>query len=476
MTEGGSTDALVRARLGKGTSKSSSSMTALADISPKASSIAPLEEWSAGDADSENLFLFDGSSATDEQCVEHFMTLSSWYPGHETLRTETDITNLLASLVATGKDAKSLTSFDDMGSLIAQVKEEVDASIGPRDRSTLKELWSLAKRYEQDLLRQDSNDFDQEIDDDDDSARQTPKRKKRKAPSRSRSRGRDIKSLTKALRKSRKNSSSDSESSDVRTCVPSLLRKASISLLQPEQFANAKTLKKLVRTLKEKRVSSETYDVFYPQYVGEGQPSDVKKTLVKNREKAASQSALTLFEDVTCFWVSHTLGGEVSCEAILAHMLILFKLVHKHSSVFACRYARLFLAKVQDKCRYSDSFKLSEALASLDSVLYTQLCDELKSGKSTGRNSEDSAKGKGKGKKGKGKRGIRPLSTPLAPPPPQANPLARTKKKVCFFHNPQKGGVCRFGSACSDEHLNTNDPALAKRFADALKASGKKVW
>ena len=95
------------------------------------------------------------------------------------------------------------------------------------------------------------------------------------------------------------------------------LKKASVTLLDPDQFANAKTLKKLVRTLKEKRISSDTYDLFYLQYVGEGQPSDARKTILKNREKASAHSAFTLFEDVMCFWVSHTLGGEVSFEAIV---------------------------------------------------------------------------------------------------------------------------------------------------------------
>ena len=451
---------------------SSSSAQPLMVANPKATSAPPPSEALEDDHDRSAVLLeFDGSSAGAVECLEHFMELSSWYPGHNTLRTEADFKALLETINATGRDVKSLAMFDDFASLLDQVQTIEQNTLTPRNRSTLKDLWNLAKRFEQDILCQDSlGQPGEEAADSASDDHRTP-RKRRKA-SRSRSRGRSnrrhMKSLVKAMRKSRKDSSSDSESSDVRRSVPSLMKKASVTLLDPDQFANAKTLKKLVRTLKEKRISSDTYDLFYPQYVGEGQPSDARKTILKNREKASAHSAFTLFEDVMCFWVSHTLGGEVSFEAIVAHMLILFKLVHKHSSAFACRYARLFLSRQQDKCRYSTDWDLSLSLCKLDTELYTQLCDEIHSTTPPPR-LPWSSKGKGKGKKGKGK-GKQAL--PPVPPPPSGAPNSREKKRVCFYHNPLKGLTCRFGAKCSDEHLNTHDPKELKRFQDASKAAG----
>ena len=179
------------------------------------------------------------------------------------------------------------------------------------------------------------------------------------------------------------------------------------------------------------------------------------------------------------FWNSHLLGGKATPEAIIAHLMLLFRLMQRHGAVFSCRYARLFLANTQDTARYSPDIDLCKLLAEKDQVLYSELCDESRKGagkgSGSGKNSGGSERpdpprprspssGKGKGKKGKKGKG------PSFPPHPPAVPSE--KKHVCLFHNPKERSYCRKGSACPDEHLNTNEPHLFTRWFNAAKIMG----
>ena len=435
---------------------------------------------------------FSGENQSSDDVIQHFMTASSTQPGHGTIRTEESMQRTVELLPDGIRDTYSITSFEDSDSFldacnafrIQESLEELDRS----DARLLKDLHKLCHRVVQSI---EDGTFEKSESD-----------QRSRSRSRSRSRRKSDNRLSKEIRKLRKSrhgkSRSDSVSSgeDIRKRIPRKIKEAGITLVEPNSLANAKTFDKFIRGLKNSDFPIQDFDSFYPEYVGEGLPTEVKNDKRNQRYKQSAKKPIAFFETVTCLWSTHTLNGKISFEGIVAHLLLLFQMIANHGTAFTCRYERLLYSKIADKCRFTTFDSYDSFLKSIDDTVFKQAekmtSVNLQSDNSTNDNSGSPSGSKSGGKSGgkAGKYGSpsqtgNPRQITRAEPKSGPSPKGGGKKSapqssndasrrhICLFHDPRNGKSCRFGDSCRDIHLNTNLESDLRRFQGAAEASNR---
>ena len=431
------------------------------------------------------VFDFDSTGQSIEAITEHFWFASSFFPGHGTVRKKKDILHS----IETFKDVEDLMSIPSMIALDDNAIQTYTGAIeNKKARHVMQELIRLAFKT---LEAVNEGSFG---------------KKHSTQPSKNED---TIQALTTVMSKlvkrkrSKSGDSEDSESGETRKTLPVKLKSCAINLIKPENFANSKAMKALIRDLKSFKVCDQDVDTFIPEYVGRGLPISAKKEAKSSRIQDNSRKPIAFLETILTFWTSHVVGEVVTFESVVAHMLILFQLVSTHSVQHAFQYERFFISKLSDESKYDNTIDIPTKLATIDDTILTK-CNALYGPPIQSSTKKSSANPNSTNNNSTNKRKSRTDSDDSPPAPNKKKNHSNLKDekhsrsskgkadsskniqhsiqsypkipkpRVCFNHDPRAGKTCRFGDKCRDIHLNTTRDDQFRRFKDAKQSADAK--
>ena len=238
-------------------------------------------------------------------------------------------------------------------------------------------------------------------------------------------------------------------------------------------FTDAKKLDSLHRQVSERKgsfVAHVGFEEWAPQWLGLDASSSARRALFNKRAKnMESSSSVDFISNILTFWLSHSAAGAVSLLSVFAHIMVILKMCHDHSSKFAIRYERRLVIRVQELLRIDSSVNIDSKISFLDPGIVTTL--ELEDARQwsgpraphsqplpTARTTrKDETKPRDDSKK-------RPLKDSVR----LDNSVK--KKYVCFDHDPASKATCS-KTKCTFEHLDTTKPDLRARWLQAKAAA-----
>ena len=199
-------------------------------------------------------------------------------------------------------------------------------------------------------------------------------------------------------------------------------------------------------------------ELWQPAWVGAQLPASERRAELSKRTESRAQSTARLVGTSAAYWLAHAAVGQVSVQAVLAHVLLICRLCDEHGLPFANRYLSQLLGSLQARIDDGVRFDVDEAISAIDiDVLRLASVPPHQADRpplGVGAGPGDEAQGPGAG-------GTAPRGPPEATAPP------RDKKKICFAHDPANGRRCQLGSGCNHEHLDTTQDFNRDRFARA---------
>jgi len=217
-----------------------------------------------------------------------------------------------------------------------------------------------------------------------------------------------------------------------------------------------------------------------------------KRTVADRMKRHSSAPLAATLGNIITFWMSHVAVGIVAVESVFIHLFHLIQLAEEHSTDFVARYERLLMVKLHCTLRSDpQSFRVRPALERVDSDIVADLvresliarASEAARAKVADRKQPEARKIFSPTRRDKtqdappaseqpAKGGGRQSGGTSQPPQPDAKvAAARTKRQVCFSHDPAKGTRCSDAQCqASKDHLDTAQPALRTRFDQAKAA------
>ena len=200
------------------------------------------------------------------------------------------------------------------------------------------------------------------------------------------------------------------------------------------------------------------------------------------RSKGGLQGAASFLSNATVFWLSHLAIGQVDLASVLAHLLLLIRLIEEHSVSYASSYLNCLLIELLEKQKASVFVDVSEFISSRQDRILTRL--DLKLGSRPARVDKLGARDKGAGRgglvkdkaPGKVKGGKPSVAAPARvqagsrPPavPSPASGKGGARQQICFSENTLEDKKCS-NTSCPRLHLDTRLPADLDRFLNAKK-------
>ena len=189
--------------------------------------------------------------------------------------------------------------------------------------------------------------------------------------------------------------------------------------------------------------------------------------------KTAAHSVVSFLNNTSVFWLSHLAIGEVSLPSVMAHQLLLLRLIKEESLAFAVSYEHRLQLFLADEARAGNTRDVSFDISYVIDSLRRDLDNARKptpphvapvKAVPAGAAARAAAAPKAAARKGGGKGGGSGKAVAALGQPP-------VRKRVCLKHDSRAGKTCRDSKCMSElEHLDTAQPALAERFDRASAA------